>query len=136
MFVIRNLAFLLGRILIAALFLYDGYLTVKAPNATAGFIGRVGLKLPVDAGTLALALAAVMLVGGVLIIIGLWTRVPAILLAAFCVATAVLFHYHPNDANEMIQMGKDLGLAGGFLFLAAAGPGLYSVDARRRGGMI
>ena len=35
--------------------------------------------------------------------------------------TAVVFHRDFADVNELIQFGKDLGLAGGFLFLAAGG---------------
>jgi putative oxidoreductase len=129
---LRNLAFLIGRLLMAALFVYDAWLTVRSPGGAASYIDKVGLP----GNSLSLVLAAAMLIGSLLIVIGLWTRLAALAFAAFCIATATLFHYHPADVGEMLQMGKDLGLAGGFLFLAAAGPGIYSIDARRRGGMI
>lgn len=126
---LRNLAFLVGRVLLAALFLYDAWVTVRSPAGAASYIDKVGLP----GHTLALALAAAMAVGGLLVVIGLWARLAALGFAAFCIATATLFHYHPAEVGEMIQMGKDLATAGGFLFLAAAGPGPYSLDARRRG---
>ncbi|HVZ15190.1 MAG TPA: DoxX family protein [Bauldia sp.] len=129
---LRNLAFLLGRLMAAALFIYDAWVTVRSPGGAASYIDKVGL--PGDA--LSLVLAAAMLIGGLLIVIGLWTRLAALAFAAFCIATATLFHYHTTDVGEMLQMGKDLAIAGGFLFLAAAGPGVYSLDARRGRGMI
>jgi len=129
---LRNLAFLLGRLMVAALFIYDAWVTVRAPGGAASYIDKVGLP----GNTLSVVLAAAMLIGGLLIVVGLWTRLAALAFAAFCIATATLFHYHPADVGEMIQMGKDLAVAGGFLFLAAAGPGIYSIDARRRGGLI
>ena len=61
----------------------------------------------------------------------LWTRFAALCFAAFCVATAFLFHYKPDDIGELINGAKDLGLAGGFLFLAAGGPGGWALDRPR-----
>jgi putative oxidoreductase len=132
MMALRNLAFLLGRLMTAGLFIYDAWVTVRSPGGAASYIDKVGLP----GNSLSLVLAAAMLIGGLLLIIGLWTRLAALAFAGFCIATATLFHYHPADIGEMLQMGKDLAIAGGFLFLAAAGPGVYSVDARRRGGVI
>lgn len=132
MMALRNLAFLIGRLLIASLFIYDAWVTVRSPGGAASYIDKVSLA----GHTLAPILAAAMLIGSLLLVIGLWTRLAALAFAAFCIATATLFHYHPDNVGEMIQMGKDLGLAGGLLFLAAAGPGIYSVDARRGRGII
>jgi uncharacterized membrane protein YphA (DoxX/SURF4 family) len=51
---------------------------------------------------------------------------------AFCVLTALTFHHNLADLTELIQFGKDFGLVGGFLFLAAGGAGDWSLDARLR----
>ena len=45
---------------------------------------------------------------------------------------ALIGHNNFADQNEMTQFLKDLAIAGGFLALSVAGPGAYSLDARRR----
>ncbi|MCR4281657.1 MAG: DoxX family protein, partial [Bauldia sp.] len=67
----------------------------------------------------------------ILIILGLWTRLVALAFAGFCVLTALTFHRDFADTNEIIQFGKDFAIAGGFLFLAAAGAGRWSADGYR-----
>src|SRR5262249_14252859 len=69
---------------------------------------------------------------GLLIVIGYRTRVAALLLAGFCVATALLFHTRLGDRNQLLHFEKDLAIAGGFLVLAARGAGAYALDALRR----
>lgn len=130
---LQNLAYLVARVFLGALFLYDGYLILRAPSGAAGLISRFNIDV-LPPNTLAIALGGLMVIGGGLLVLGLWTRYAAIAFAAFCVATAVFFHYRPGDAGEMIQMGKDLGLAGGYLLLAMSGPGPWSVEGRRGGG--
>jgi len=125
---LRNLGLLLGRFMIAAVFIFDATVIARSPDATASFIENAGLP-----GQLAWLVALCQFVGGILIVVGLWTRLSALAFAAFCVATALLFHRNLASTNEMIQAGKDLAIAGGFLFLAVAGPGAYSVDGRRGG---
>ena len=55
----------------------------------------------------------------------------ALALAVFCVVTAVLYHFVPADQMQMTMFFKNLGLAGGYLLLANAGSGAFSVDARK-----
>lgn len=129
---LQNLAHFLARVFLGALFLYDGYLVLRTPSGAASLISRLDIKaLPPN--TLAIVLGALMVIGGLLLVLGLWTRFAALGFAAFCVATAIFFHYRPGETSEMIQMGKDLGLAGGYLLLAMAGPGPWSIEARRGG---
>jgi len=71
--------------------------------------------------------------GGLLILIGWQTRLAALALALFCIATALIFHTQFDNPNEQIHFWKDLAIAGGFLLLLAHGAGVYSVDARQRG---
>ena len=66
--------------------------------------------------------------GGLLVLFGLKTRWAAIALAGFCLLTALLFHL---AAGETIQFQKNLAMAGGFLTLATAGPGRWSIDGWR-----
>ena len=120
---LRDLALLIGRAFIAGVFLYDAWLVVRFQEANAIYLAEHGVP-PI----LLLPAGALQLVGGILVVIGLWTRWAALALAAFCIATAVLFH-----TDALVQFGKDFGLAGGFLFLAAGGPGRWSADAMRAG---
>src|SRR5260221_14319005 len=66
---------------------------------------------------------------GVLIVCGYHTRVAALLLAGFCLATAVLFHTKFGDRNQLLHFEKDLAIAGGLLVLFAYGGGPWALDA-------
>ena len=106
----------LGRLLLASLFLWDGWSVVQNYTATGDYLAQFG----VPALLLPLALA-LQVGGGILIVIGWWTRAAALALALFCISTAVIFHGQSGDLNETIHFWKDLALAGGFLVLAANG---------------
>jgi len=116
---------LAGRILIGALFVWDGWLALGNYAGTQGYVEQYG----VPGALLPLALAT-QLGGGILVIIGLWTRLAALALAGFCLFTAFVFHAFRPDIMEQIQFWKDVGLAGGFLVLLAHGAGAISADAR------
>jgi len=66
--------------------------------------------------------------GGLLIGCGFLTRIAALALAGFCALAALLFHSDFASVDEFIQFMKDLAIAGGFLVLAAFGPGEWSMD--------
>ena len=55
------------------------------------------------------------------------TRFAALAFAAFCVLTAILFHWQFADRNQLLHFQKDLAIAGGFLVLACCGPGNWSI---------
>jgi putative oxidoreductase len=68
---------------------------------------------------------------GVLILCGYHTRAAALLLAGFCLVTAVLFHTKFGDRNQLLHFEKDLAIAGGLLVLFAHGGGARALDALR-----
>jgi len=68
---------------------------------------------------------------GILIVCGYHTRAAALLLAGFCLATAVLFHRKLGDRNQLLHFEKDLAIAGGLLVLFAHGGGAWALDALR-----
>jgi putative oxidoreductase len=118
----------LGRLLLAALFIYAGYtkLFVFGPAGTAGFFTKAGVPVPELAAWVAII---VELVGGILLLIGLQTRWVALVLCVWCLITG--FAYHLPDTAMMHDMNhfyKNLGLAGGFLYVFAYGAGALSVD--------
>src|SRR5262245_24104927 len=123
----RNLepaADLLGRLLLSAIFLHEAFAKLTGYAATIAYMETFG----VPAATLPLAIA-VELGGALMIITGVKTRIAALVLAAFCVATALLFHTRLGVRNELLHFEKDLAIAGGFLVVAARGPGAWSFDA-------
>lgn len=115
---------LAGRLLLAALFLYDGWIVIGNYGATAEYLAQFGVPPLLLVPALLLQVG-----GGVLIAAGWNTRLAALALALFCISTAVIFHNNFADADEAIQFWKDLAIAGGFLLLASRGAGGYSLDS-------
>src|ERR1051325_11095059 len=120
-------AALLGRLLLALIFIIDGWELLSNYSGSQGYMefnGVPGQLLPLAILT--------EIAGGLLVVAGLLTRWAAIALAGFCVLTALLFHRNFADVEhlEMVHFLKDLAIAGGFLTLAAHGPGAWSLDAR------
>jgi putative oxidoreductase len=118
---------LIGRILIAVLFLLSGIGKVAAPAATQGYIAAVGLPAPVAAyfGSM-----SVELIGSALLIAGYQTRMVAAALAVFALLTALFFHNNFADQNQMIHFWKNVAVLGGLLQVVAFGPGRFSLDHR------
>ena len=116
----------IGRILMAAIFLVSGVGKALAPAATIGYIQSVGLP----SATLGLVAAvAIEVGGGLMLALGIRTRLVAALLAAFSVVTAFVFHNAVGDQNQLIHLMKNIAMAGGLLQVVAFGAGAYSFDA-------
>jgi len=119
---------LIGRILIAVLFLGSGFHKLVNPAATQAYITSVGVSMPV----LAYYVSLVAEIGcGTLLLIGYRTRFAAFGLALFTAAAAALFHSNFADQNQMIHFMKNIGIIGGLLQSVAFGAGPLSLDRRR-----
>jgi len=118
---------LLGRVLMSAIFIEGGWGKLTHLAGTAGYMASHQLPLPYVAAIVAVV---VELGGGLAILAGLRTRIAALVLALWCVATAFVAHYHPEDTGQMIHFMKNICMAGGFLQLVAWGAGRLSVDRR------
>jgi putative oxidoreductase len=123
---LKPYADLVGRVLISLPFVLAGWGKIGGYAATQAYMQHAG----VPGGLLPLVIL-LELGGGIAIIIGLFTRPVALLLAGFCMLAAMLFHGGSHEEMQQIMLVKDFGLAGGFLFLVANGAGRLSVDARR-----
>ena len=123
----QNFADLVGRVLIAAIFLVAGLGKITGYAATQGYMASMGVP-----GALLPLVIALEVGGAIAIIIGWRTRLVAFLLAGFSVASALIFHSALGDPSQFILFMKNLAMAGGFLFLVAHGAGDWSLDARRR----
>lgn len=123
-----NYAAAAGRILLAAIFILSGFSKIADPASALGYIGSVGLPLP----QVALGVAILTEIGGgIALILGYRTRLVALALAAFSIATAAFFHSALGDQNQFIHFFKNVAMAGGLLQVAAFGAGSISLDGRR-----
>ncbi|TIP58750.1 MAG: DoxX family protein [Mesorhizobium sp.] len=129
----RDALLLLSRLLLAALFVPSGFHALTDIAGTSGYFAGLGLPLPT---LIAWATGLFELIAGLLILVGLKTPIVALLLAAFCIAAGFIGHYgHGGDDPTLTFMHsqmlmKDIAISGGFLALAMAGAGAYSIDGR------
>jgi putative oxidoreductase len=114
-----------GRVLISTIFLLSGISKVSAYAATQGYMAAMGIPGEILPLAIAFEIGA-----SVAIIIGSQTRLVALALAGFSLVTAVLFHGELGDQTQFIMFMKNIAIAGGFLFLAANGPGALALDNR------
>ena len=125
-------AALIGRALLALLFIPAGWGKLMGFAGTAGYFTKIGVPLPEVA--VVVAIVAELLLAA-LFLLGFKTRLTAILLAVFTVATAFLGHAFWNVPPEMVMAQKtsffkNLAVAGGFLAFFAFGPGRLSIDKK------
>ena len=124
---------LMGRVLLGAIFVWSGYGKAVAASGTIAYFEKLGLPVPVAA----YAVTVIIELGiGLLFVFGLFTRPAALILAFWCIATALVAHSNFADRNMLIHFYKNVAMCGGFIYAAILGPGRISVDARitaRRG---
>jgi putative oxidoreductase len=110
---ISTIVFLAGRGLLAALFVLAGITKFIGPKPVIAHMKEQhvpGFLLPV--------VALFEIAAGTALLIGWNAQVAAGALAAFCVATAFVFHRNFADRVERTQFVKDIALAGGLAVLA------------------
>ena len=136
----RDVAALIGRILIAIMYIPAGFSKIGGFAGTSGYIASKGLPLP-DVGA---AIAIVVeLVGGLMLLVGWKTRWAALALAVFTLAATILFHnfWAVPEAQKMVQhlmFWKNMAIVGGLMMMASLGGGAWSLDnwqAARRAGL-
>lgn len=116
-----DFAVLVGRLLIAALFIGGAVQKGSDPSAVEGLLAGRGWPMWLVWPALGFnAGAAVSLISGI------WLRPMAALLAGYCMVTS-LFHYIPADPWQMTIFVKNWAIAGGCLVLAAHGAGRFAV---------
>lgn len=130
---LQNPLALLGRILLASLFIPSGFHKLLGFEGTVKYIAGHGLPLPEVGAVIAILCE---LGGGLCVLFGFQTRWVALVMGIFTVAAGVFFHNYwalPADQvmNMSIHFWKNIAIAGGFMMLAAFGPGTLSIDAKR-----
>jgi putative oxidoreductase len=128
---VHEAAALVGRILLALIFITSGWGKITGFEGTVGYIASKGLPLPQVGAIIAIVCE---LGGGILLAIGYKARWAGLVLAIFTLAAGILFHNYwaLSDAAQIaankINFWKNIAISGGMLMVFAFGPGRYSVD--------
>jgi len=130
---VQNTAVLVGRILLALIFIISGYGKIGAYAGTAGYMASKGMPM-VD--VLLPLTILVELGGGLLIALGWKARWAAAAIFLFLIPVTLVFHnpagLDPAAAQQqMINLLKNVSIMGGMLGLFAFGPGGFSLDAKK-----
>ena len=130
---LQNPLTLVGRLLLALLFLPAGISKIGGFAGTAGYIASKGLPMPSVAAVIAII---VEVAGGLALMAGFGTRWAALALAAFTVVATFLFHNFWAMPAEQVMVQqlmffKNIAVVGGLLVLVAHGAGAWSLDAKR-----
>lgn len=128
----QNAYALVGRLLLALLFVPVGFSKIGGFDGTVGYIASKGLPAP----TLGAVIAILIEVGlGLALALGFKARFAALVLAVFSVVSGILFHnFWAMEAAQVmvnqIMFMKNLAIAGGLLGVVAWGAGAFSLDTK------
>jgi putative oxidoreductase len=116
-----DVALLLARILLAALFLGGAAQKALDPGPVMDLLAGIGLP-----AVLVWAALAFNAIAGLALLLGWQVRLMALALALYCIGTSI-FHLIPEDPWQMTIFVKNWAIAGGLLALFAAGPGRFAL---------
>ena len=116
---------LTGRVFISLIFLLSGFNKIGNYDGTIGWMESFDLP-----GFLLIPAIILEIIAPILIIIGYQTKLAALFLSIFCIATAIIFHNDLDDQMQFIAFMKNIALAGGFLFLVVNGAKGYCLDKK------
>jgi putative oxidoreductase len=122
-----TIAAVIGRILIALIFVVSGVGKLIDPAGTEAMI--VGVGFPPG---LAIATGLFEVLAGFCLAIGLMTRLTAVLLFGFVALATLLFHNRFTDPLQLAMALKNLAIMGGLLLVFAHSQMWWSYDRMRR----
>jgi putative oxidoreductase len=137
---LRDVMALVGRILLALIFVLSGLSKIMNVSGTAGYMTQTGMPASLIYPALYLSIV-VELGGGLLVMAGLQTRFAAVILFLWLIPVTLMVHvagyYHATEQHQamaaltqQIMFMKNFSIMGGLLLLASAGPGRLSIDER------
>lgn len=123
----------IGRFLIAFIFLFAGFGKVTGFEGTVGYIASKGLPLPQLA---AIGAIIIELAGSTMLITGFKARWAAAVLMVFTALTALFFHNFwavptAQAQDQMIHFMKNISMMGGLLYVVVYGSGPVSLERAR-----
>ncbi len=127
---LRGVGALVGRLLLALIFIGSGAAKFGHPDQFAGMMGSNGIP-----GSLVMPLlylsAIIELAGGVTVFIGYHARWAALLLFLWLIPVTILMHAVPGGMINQIMVMKNLAIMGGLMMVAVQGTGGMSLDSMR-----
>jgi putative oxidoreductase len=132
MHVVQGFVSLVGRVLLAAIFLASAVMNhIPHFGTITNILAGKGIPAPAVANAIATGL---MLLGGVSLVLGYKGRLGALMLLIFLALASYYFHdfwhYEGHDKEQqMIHFMKNAAMMGAMLFIIANGPGAWSLDA-------
>ena len=122
-----NVLDLIGRVLISSLFLVSAFNKIFSLGGSMGWMEGYGVP-----GFLIYPAIILEIILPLFVIVGYKARISAGLLAIFCLATAFIFHLDFSNQVQTVSFLKNIGLAGGFLFIVVNGTRDWSVDREKK----
>ena len=122
---LSNILDLIGRIFISSIFLLSGINKIKNYEGSVGWMESLGVP-----GIFLIPAIILEIIAPILIMVGYKVKISATLLSLFCIATAVIFHTDFLNQMQFVSFFKNIGLAGGFLFLVINGAKDFSLDKK------
>jgi len=116
-------ASLLARLLVAYLFVFEGWGKITGYADTQSYMAQFGIEPRLLPLVIALEFG-----GGLALALGAATRPLALAIGVFSLLAALVFH-EGADYSEVLEFRKDFAIAGGLFALAALGAGAWSLDA-------
>ena len=113
----NNLLDFIGRIFISAIFLFFFINKIFNYDSTAQWMEGYGIP-----GIFLIPAIAIEIIFPLFIIIGYKTKIASGFLILFCLMTAFIFHNDFSNQMQIIAFLKNIGLAGGLIFLIIHGP--------------
>ncbi len=122
----HNIALLISRLLLGVILIAHGWDKFQGGiDGTSGFFDSLGIPAAALAAPL---VAGIEILGGILLILGAFTRVTGIVVALVMLGAAIFAHL--GQGIFVSEGGWELvgAIGAGTLALAAAGAGAYSID--------
>ena len=113
----------LGRIFLSTIFLIEGMNKIFNYEGTIEYMENFNVP-----EFLAIPAIIVEILFPLLLIVGYQTKISALVLAIFTLATALIFHTDFTNQMQLISFLKNFAIAGGFLIIFVNGAGKYSID--------
>ena len=113
----------IGRILLSALFLIEGFGKIAIQEDVIMYMEDYGVP-----GMLFLPAITLEILFPLLLILGYKTKWVASILALFTFTVAIIFHTDFSKEMQLMLFLKDIAIAGGFMIIIAYGPGKISLD--------
>ena len=130
----QSQAMLIGRILLAAVFLVAGARKLMGVAGSAGYLAKLGFPAP----EIMVWVAIVIEIGGAVLLITGWNarRAAWLLILFVAIATAMAHRFWEFDAaqynNQLNHFLKNAAIIGGLLYVAMLGAGALSLGPRSR----